>query len=156
MKRSTKSDAYRLKFASTPPMPEPRSSRGITLRLPLPPTANNLKAIRTLAGRRAFLVPTTEYNVYKEVVAAAWHKQFGDYHPEPLESRLRVTLVVHQARKGGDVANREKGVIDALTECGAWKDDEQIDDLHILRGEVIPGIGAVDLTVEVIPNGDPT
>jgi Holliday junction resolvase RusA-like endonuclease len=161
--RGAKSAKHRARFAATPPLVQTEAERQTqrslferhdrvawTIRFPLSPSANNLKSIRKLPGRRPFLVPSTEYNVYKQAVAAAWRAHWKGWLPEPLTGRLRVLIVVHQARRGGDVANREKGLLDALVECGAIADDSQVDDLRLFRGVVIPKTGAVDLTVEVI------
>ena len=122
----------------------------VSIRLPLPPSANSLKVIRALPGKRPFLCPSTEYKMFKEAVKAAWVSHFNGWPPEPLQGRLRVRAVVHQARRGGDICNREKACIDALVECGAIADDEQIDDAHFIRGEIIKGTGAIDVTIETI------
>ena len=160
--RGAKSAKARARFASTPPLVQTESERlaqralferhdeaAWTIRFPLSPTANNLKSIRSLPGRRPFLVPSTMYNVYKQAVEAAWKAHWEGRLPEPLNARLRVRVIVHQARGGGDIINREKAAFDALTGL-AWEDDSQIDDVHFIRGNVIPGVGAMDISVEVI------
>jgi Holliday junction resolvase RusA-like endonuclease len=122
----------------------------LSIRLPLAPSANNLKSIQTLPGHRPFLVPSTQYKAYKKAVATFWQRHFQGWTPGPLTGRLRLTILVHQARNGGDIANREKALCDSLSECGAWLDDVQIDDLHLIRGDVLPPYGAIDLTIETI------
>ena len=166
--RGAKSAKARARYASTPPLVQTESERQAQralferhdpavwmIRFPLSPTANNLKSIRALPGRRPFLVPSTEYIAYKQAVAAAWKAHWGGPRllplpPPPLTGRLRVLIVVRQARNGGDVANREKALVDSLVECGVMADDEQIDDLRVLRGPIIKGAGALDVTIEVI------
>ena len=163
--RGAKSAKLRAKFAATPPAPVPTESERqrqralfarhdevqIRIRFPLPPSANGLKVIRALPGKLPFLAPSTEYNVFKEAVEAAWRAHWSGGLPRPLTGRLRVRVIVHQSRNGGDVANREKALCDALTECGVWLDDDQIDDLHLVRGSVLPRTGAVDVEIETIP-----
>lgn len=162
--RGMKSAKHRARFAATPPAPvhsesERQAQRSLferhdaavwTIRFPLSPSANGLKSIRAIPDRRPFLVPSTEYNAYKDAVARAWREHWHGWPPEPLQGRLRVLIVVHQARNGGDIANREKAICDALSECGAWIDDQQIDDLRMIRGAVVKGTGALDVTIETI------
>jgi crossover junction endodeoxyribonuclease RusA len=38
-----------------------------------------------------------------------------------------------------DVANREKGLMDSLVHAGVMGDDEQIDDIRIVRSVIVPG-----------------
>lgn len=160
-RRGEKSAKLAAKFAATPPLVQTDAERLaqrslferhdrvlITIRLPLAPSANALKCIREIPGRRPILVPTTEYNAYKAAVAKAWKNHFNGWPPDPLTCRLRVRVVVHQARNGGDVANREKALCDALTEAEVWVDDELIDDIHLVRGAVVKDTGAMDVTIE--------
>jgi crossover junction endodeoxyribonuclease RusA len=154
-KRKTSAQFY-AGYLATPPAPaqselfERHDKAVLSIRLPLAPGANNLKSIRQLPGRAPFLVPSTQFNAYKKAVAKFWGDHWKGCPPEPLTGRLRVLILVHQVRKGGDVANREKALCDSLSECGAWGDDSQIDDLRVLRGDVIPGVGALDVTIETI------
>jgi len=120
------------------------------IRLPLPPTKNRLRTIRDIPGKRPFFAPTTEYNVFKESVKKTWFAHWNGFPPAPLTGRVRLRAIVHLTRRGGDVINREEALCDALTECGAYVDDEQIDDSHLIRGEVIKGTGAIDVWIETI------
>ncbi|WP_256824678.1 RusA family crossover junction endodeoxyribonuclease, partial [Pseudomonas aeruginosa] len=48
-----------------------------------------------------------------------------------------------------DLDNLLKGLLDSLTKAGAWDDDGLVDDLRIVRGEVIAG-GEVLVTIEAL------
>jgi crossover junction endodeoxyribonuclease RusA len=57
-----------------------------------------------------------------------------------LRGRLMVTLDVFPPdRRRRDLDNTAKCLLDALTKCGVWGDDEQIDSLHIRRQPVEQG-----------------
>jgi Holliday junction resolvase RusA-like endonuclease len=171
-RRAWKSKAQWLaRFAATPPMPtqidterheqralfERHDEVALTIRLPLAPTLNTYRAIFQAKDRngkavgRPRLITSAEGRAYTKAVAASWQNHWKGWPPEPLTGRLRLLVVVHFARKGGDIANREKALSDSLTACKAWIDDGQIDDLRFLRGSVIPGTGAMDVTIEIIP-----
>lgn len=162
-KRRSKSDWYEAYMSTPPPTainPEDAQKQRalferhdkvvLSMRMPLAPTANNLKSIREIPGRRPFLVPSTQYNAYKEAVADFWKAHNNGRLPRPITGRLRLLAVVHMTRNGGDVANREKALCDSMTECGVWLDDEQIDDVRFIRGAVLPPVGALDVIVESI------
>jgi Holliday junction resolvase RusA-like endonuclease len=164
-KRKRKSKAeHAARFAATPPAPlmvesEQRQQRAlferhdaavVTIRLPLPPSSNNSKIIRHVPGKPPWLASSGEYEAYKAVVAKLWKAHWNERPPAPLTGRLRILAIVHQSRRGGDILNREKTCIDSLVQCGAFLDDEQIDDAHFIRGAVVSG-GCIDLTIEVIP-----
>ncbi len=51
--------------------------------------------------------------------------------------RLALTLKIHfPDKRRRDIDNYVKGAQDVLTQSGVWKDDKQIDDLHVLRCEI--------------------
>lgn len=70
----------------------------------------------------------------------------------PAGARLTLTLTVyppdHRAR---DLSNIPKALEDALTHAKVWADDSLIDELHVLRGEVVSG-GRVDVRIEPLTN----
>jgi len=103
----------------------------ISLTLPLPPTINHYFLRK---GNRTFLsAKVREYRqAVAEIVAAAGLKT--------LEGRLSMFVAVHPAtRAKTDLDNRAKGLQDALTHAGVWLDDEQLDELTLVRREVIKG-----------------
>lgn len=103
----------------------------INLTLPLPPSINHYFARN---GNRTYLpAKVTAYRqAVAEIVAAAGHQR--------LEGRLSLFVAVHPATKAKtDLDNRAKGLQDALTHAGVWIDDEQIDELTLVRREVVKG-----------------
>ncbi len=70
-----------------------------------------------------------------------------------LSGRLRTTIVAHPPdRRTRDLDNVLKALCDSLTHAGLWEDDGQIDDLRVLRGDVLPG-GRVDVSVRELGQG---
>lgn len=54
--------------------------------------------------------------------------------------RIRAVVTLHGATKRSfDVDNYGKGLFDALTYCKVYKDDSQIDEMIVKRGDVIKG-----------------
>lgn len=113
----------------------------ISLNLPMPPTINHYFARH---GNRTYLpAKVREYREkVAEIVAEAGNKT--------LEGRLSVFVAIYPAtRAKQDLDNRAKGLQDALTHAGVWNDDEQIDQLIMVRREVIKG-GMVKVVVTEI------
>ncbi len=105
----------------------------IVLTLPIAPTINHYYGVRR-SGKSRYM--TKEGLAYRqavcEIVAAAGHKT--------LEGRLSLFVAIYPANRiRQDIDNRIKSLADALTHAGVWLDDSQIDDLHIVRREVIKG-----------------
>lgn len=120
------------------------------LTLPWPPSLNRIykpkgKGIRLSDDARK----------YKKAAAAAL--PVGRI-PPPLTGRLLVWMTLHPplklANARWDCANREKLMIDCLTEQKVWLDDSQIDAMVILRGEP-SGAGRVELTIHTLDPGAP-
>ena len=113
----------------------------ICLTLPLPPSINHYFARN---GNRTYLpAKVKQYREQvAEIVAAAGHRT--------LSGRLTLFVAVHPATKAKtDLDNRAKGLQDALTLAGVWLDDEQIDELHMVRREVVKG-GLVKVVITEI------
>jgi crossover junction endodeoxyribonuclease RusA len=67
-----------------------------------------------------------------EIVAEAGHPT--------LTGRVSLFAAIHPAtRAKQDLDNRSKALQDALAHAGVFLDDEQIDELHLVRREVIKG-----------------
>jgi crossover junction endodeoxyribonuclease RusA len=113
----------------------------IQLTLPMPPTINHYFARH---GNRTFLpAKVREYRKeVAEIVAAAGH--------QTLEGRITLFVAVHpRSRQRQDLDNRIKGLQDALTHAGVWLDDEQIDDLQLVRREIVKGGKVVVVITEM-------
>ena len=103
----------------------------IQLTLPWPPSVNAMwRAIPR--GKHCTSILSKRGREYREaaMIAIAAH----NYTLRKLSGRLKVTLDLHPptARKF-DCDNYAKAIQDALTHGCVWDDDEQIDDLHILK-----------------------
>jgi len=113
----------------------------IALTLPLPPTINTYHGFH---GKRRY-IKADGLAFRKEVAVIV--KQAGF---TKLEGRLAVLVEIYPAdRRKQDLDNRAKSLQDALTVAGAWLDDSQIDDLHLVRREVIKG-GQVKVVITVL------
>ena len=121
----------------------------VTLTLPWPPTTNQL---HTVSGNRKVL--SSRGRQYRANALAAITEQ----RPKRLgAARLQVTLLLHPpTRAKRDVANFEKAAVDALVFARVFDDDEQIDDLRLVRGEVSkPGRVRVTITsLEEVTDAD--
>lgn len=120
------------------------------LTLPWPPSLNRIW--RAVGGK--ILLSMIARN-YKKAASAAL--PVGRV-PTPLAGRLMVWMVLHPPLKLAgsrwDIANREKLMIDCLTEQRVWLDDSQIDAMVILRGTP-SGAGRVELTIHTLEPGVP-
>jgi Holliday junction resolvase RusA-like endonuclease len=101
------------------------------LELPFPPSVNHLwrrVGHRTLLSRSG----RTFHRAVRVILV-----QMG---VQPIAGRLAVTIDLHPPdRRRRDLDNALKALLDALQHGGAYHDDAQIDDLHIRRGDCVPG-----------------
>jgi crossover junction endodeoxyribonuclease RusA len=95
----------------------------IRLTLPLPPTANTYWRH---VGKRVLL--SKEARRYRDACRLAAVAQYGG---ELIEDRVRVRADVYMDLRG-DLANREKQLLDAL-EGAVIADDKQVWDLRLVR-----------------------
>lgn len=120
------------------------------LTLPWPPSLNRIW--RAVVGK---ILLSQAARKYKKAAAAAL--PVGRV-PPPLTGRLMVWMVLHPPLKLAgsrwDIANREKLMVDCLTEQRVWLDDSQIDAMVILRGTP-SGAGRVELTIHTLEPGVP-
>lgn len=97
-------------------------------RLPYPPSVNQYWRSVLIRGRRRILISASGRE-YKATVRSI----VGDAG-KPLTGRLQVTIEATMPdRRTRDIDNLGKAPLDALTSAGVWLDDEQIDDLRIIR-----------------------
>lgn len=104
----------------------------IALTLPMPPTINHAYGMRRGGGRFIKPAGVKFRQEVADIVAEAGHRT--------LEGRVSLFAVIHPAdKRRQDLDNRCKALQDALTHAGVWLDDNQIDELHLVRGAVLKG-----------------
>jgi crossover junction endodeoxyribonuclease RusA len=114
----------------------------IILNLPLPPSVNSYRTIfRNRMGiskaGREFKIQVSDYVVEYRV-------------PKLGKARLEMKVVIYpRDRRKQDIDNRIKALWDALGDAGVFDDDEQIDVLHIERGEIKKG-GACLVLIDIL------
>ncbi len=117
-------------------------TRTITYNLPFPPSVNTYW--RTFKGRMLLSERGREFRT--EVAASILANGF----PEKLTGRLRVQVVLCPPdRRRRDLDNSLKGLLDSLQHAGVYQDDEQIDDLHVMRGPIIANGDALVIVNEI-------
>jgi crossover junction endodeoxyribonuclease RusA len=111
--------------------------------LPWPPSVNHSSAPNGNGGKYL----TAEHRAFRNDVnlrvMAAGSPAFGP------DVRLKVDIhLTPPDRRRRDCDNFAKSVQDALQICGVYEDDSQIDELRIVRGDVvIPGEGSAVVTI---------
>ena len=118
--------------------------------LPWPPTVNTYWT-PFIAGQHASLRLSKRGRKFRADAEALILAQLGG-KPEPMDGRLSVTIELNPpTRSRRDIDNHVKGILDAMTHCGIWNDDEQVDMLGVYRKEVISGGRAVIFIEEIQP-----
>ena len=103
----------------------------ITITMPVPVSAN-ARLIRT-KGRQL-----TNSRKYREWFIEAY-REVRSQVPEPdtIEGSVGLSVTVHfKDHRRRDLDNILKGLQDVCTKALLWEDDSQIDNLHVVRGEV--------------------
>jgi len=112
---------------------------GYSLILPLGPTINHYYLRNRNGGVR---VSDSGQAFRKEVWVAVKQAKVP-------KLKGRVCLIVRvfpRDRRLTDISNRIKALEDALVHAGAMEDDEQIDDIQITRGSIVPG-GRIEVMI---------
>lgn len=111
--------------------------------LPFPPSVNVWKT--AFRGR---MILTKKGRDYRRLVLDRM-SELG-LSNERLSGRLSVSIDLHGPTNAKrDIDNFLKSPLDALTHCGFWVDDEQIDSLKIVRRQKVKG-GELKVSVSII------
>ena len=119
--------------------------------LPMPPSVNHYwsKSVGRAKGKSYVHVRLSDRahkfrnNVVAQVADIAQRQGSIRTH----DGRIRAVVTLHGATKRSyDVDNYGKGLFDALTYCKVYKDDSQIDEMIVKRGDVIKG-GRVEVEI---------
>jgi crossover junction endodeoxyribonuclease RusA len=106
----------------------------ITLHLPFPPSVNTYYR---RSKHSTYL--SQKGRDYKQKVAEV----VSTHYPlleNAMAGRLSVFLSLFPpTHRSMDIDNRVKATLDALQDAGVFEDDEQIDELHVVRREVVKG-----------------
>lgn len=114
----------------------------IELTLPFPPAVNNITAV--VRGRK---ITSKRGREYRQAAVNSITEQFKG---APLAGRLVVKMVlIPPCRRKRDIDNYSKAALDAITAAGVWLDDEQVDQLTIIRGDQAKGGGCLVQIEEV-------
>ena len=104
----------------------------VTLRLPLPPSVNSY-----WNNWRGRTILSKQGREYKKTVS-----EYVAEHNVPKLGGARlcafITIFARDRRKI-DLDNRLKGLLDALQDAGVYDDDNQIDEIRIVRGKIKSG-----------------
>ena len=107
----------------------------IMLYLPFPPTVNSYYQV--IAHHRGIKRISAAGREFRIAVETAIVEQ--SHLTDPLFGQLNVEVIIHMPdRRTRDLDNYMKALLDACTAGGLWADDSQIDQLTILRGEIVP------------------
>jgi crossover junction endodeoxyribonuclease RusA len=109
------------------------------LKLPWPPGNNHLYSV--FRGRK---IKSSKGRNYTELITEQIKASNQQYQ---LSGRLKIKIVANPPdRRNRDLDNLFKAPLDSLTQSGVITDDSLIDDIRMVRGEVIRG-GCLDVLI---------
>jgi len=118
----------------------------IRLTLPFPPSINHYWKHRVV-GRRAQVYLSKQGVDFKAAVNAV---VLQSTPMQQFTGRVGVSIVLNPPTlRKFDIDNRIKSALDALTGAGVWIDDEQVDELTVVRGDKVPG-GSMTIRIKEI------
>ena len=122
----------------------------ILLDLPIPPSMNSYwrhgpNRSRTAPDRATVTHISKEGRAYRKEVAAAWIAQ---RNRTPLSGPLALRGWIWFSRRGSDVDNRIKPLLDALEEAGCFENDRQVASVSFRRMDETMTPGALIVHVE--------
>lgn len=122
----------------------------IHLALPWPPSVNTYwrsVTLPTKRGSRSCVLLSERGRAYRKAV---WEQTLQDgLTAFPISGRLKVTVYAYPPdRRVRDLDNLLKGLLDALAYAQVIEDDGMIDDLHILRRQMVAPRGLVSVRIE--------
>ena len=106
----------------------------------LPPSVNHY----TMRSKSGGVTLTEASREFKRMA----YQSLAPYAPKkPSEKRIALEVTLHPSTKRKfDIDNRNKLILDALEEARFFFDDEQVDEIHVKRGEIVAG-GRVDIVL---------
>lgn len=113
--------------------------------LPMPPSVNHYwgKSVKSGGGRKYVHVYLTARGKEFRAAVVGYVASLNSIRTH--QGRIKAVVTLHGATKRNyDVDNFMKGIGDALTHARVYRDDSQIDELVVKRGEIIKG-GQVDV-----------
>lgn len=113
--------------------------RGYELILPMGPSINHYYLRNGNGGLRIS-------DVGKEFRLEVWAAVKQSRMPKLRGQLAAVFRIYPSSRRMQDVSNRIKPLVDALQMAGAFENDEQFDDLHVLCGPVVSG-GRIEVLI---------
>lgn len=106
------------------------SACSVDLTLPWPPSVN--RYYRNVQGKTLI---SAEGRQYRKDVESLLLRGVGKF-----EGRVAVEVRCHAPdRRRRDLDNLGKCLFDSLTHAGVWDDDSQIDDMRLVRCDVVKG-----------------
>jgi crossover junction endodeoxyribonuclease RusA len=115
--------------------------------LPLPPSVNSY----WLRSPRGMFISKQGVEFRRQVAEIVAERSVMKFGTARLFMAVRICM---RSKKKADLDNRLKALCDALEHAGVFDNDEQIDELHILRGPITKGGQCYVMISEVVNEND--
>lgn len=121
----------------------------IEIELPWPPSVNTYYRTTAIKGRGQITLISKRGRQYRKDAIQCCKEQ--GVEGINIDSRLAVEIDAYPPdRRKRDLDNIFKAILDSLTHANVWLDDEQIDDLRVVRKEKVKFGKAVVRIHEII------